>query len=203
LKADLTISGKVGTDYDLRASLATFKGYHHVKTTGNLEGKITSKPIIISHQYAKNTVDQGQIRVTYEDEHGHMIHTPLVQTQVIGQPYDVRKSWIQIDGYQYVKTTGTLQGILTSPLLTIQHQYVRIPISTDNSTSSNHPAATRTLREVNTPIKKAFNGTTKSTNLPKTNEAVIDSKWFWLGLTVLALGMIGYGYRKFWGRRND
>ncbi|BDZ30178.1 InlB B-repeat-containing protein [Lactiplantibacillus sp. WILCCON 0030] len=125
LKDDLVVTAKPGTSYDLRTSEVAIKGYHHVKTTGNLQGTVTSAPIIITHQYAKDAAAQSQIKVTYEDEQGQSLHAPLTLTKPVGATYDVRDSQRQFAGYHYVKTIGALQGIVASQPMTIRHQYAK------------------------------------------------------------------------------
>ncbi|MGG5372416.1 InlB B-repeat-containing protein [Enterococcus sp. AZ196] len=127
IAADQTVSGTEGEAYDVsgpKYTLATIKNYHFDHASDNLTGTFTEGNILILLTYKKEApAHVGNVVVKYLDTHGNKIHPDLELNGDVESTYDIKGSNILIDGYRFLKTTGTLTGRFSEALVYITHIY--------------------------------------------------------------------------------
>ncbi|MYV17646.1 MucBP domain-containing protein [Furfurilactobacillus milii] len=106
IKDDTTSTGKIGTAFNL--THPDIDGYEYVSTTGTPSGKYTKDSAEVTFVYK---VAQSTITVHYQDDKGNTIKPDTTSTGDIGSTFNLTHP--NIDGYEYVSTTGTPSGKYT------------------------------------------------------------------------------------------
>ena len=124
IKQDVTITGKVGTDYSV--SEEEINGYEYIETVGNKEGKYTKEDqeVIFKYKKIKEEIETGKIIVKYQDEEGNSIKQDVTITGKVGTDYSVSEE--EINGYEYIEVVGNKEGKYTKENQEVIFKYRKV-----------------------------------------------------------------------------
>ena len=124
IKQDVTITGKVGTDYSV--SEEKINGYEYIEVVGNKEGKYTKEDqeVIFKYKKIKEEIETGKIIVKYQDEEGNSIKQDVTITGKVGTDYSVSEE--EINGYEYIETVGNKEGKYTKENQEVIFKYRKV-----------------------------------------------------------------------------
>jgi len=103
IQPDATITGQIGTDYQLKAP--TLLGYKYQSTQGNANGTYGDTPAEVTFIY---TVAKSTVTVHYQDAAGKSLQADTVLTGQVGSSYQVTAP--TLSGYRYQSTQGNATG---------------------------------------------------------------------------------------------
>ncbi|MGH1649515.1 MucBP domain-containing protein, partial [Enterococcus gilvus] len=120
LTTPLTLTGDVGSEYSTEKK--TFDGYEFVEVTGDTAGTFSQTEQKIVYHYKKNVIPEtGKVTVSYVDESGVDLTTPLTLTGDVGSEYSTEKK--AFDGYEFVEVTGDTAGTFSQTEQKIVYRY--------------------------------------------------------------------------------
>ena len=124
IKQDVTITGKVGTDYSV--SEEEINGYEYIEVVGNKEGKYTKEDqeVIFKYKKIKEEIETGKIIVKYQDEEGNSIKQDVTITGKVGTDYSVSEE--EINGYEYIEVVGNKEGKYTKENQEVIFKYRKV-----------------------------------------------------------------------------
>ncbi|MDR3241494.1 MAG: InlB B-repeat-containing protein [Lactobacillaceae bacterium] len=123
IENELIFTGKLGSTYDMTGTNKTVNGYHFVSTTGQLQGMFLNQPIIITHTYAKNVEDSGQVLIRYVDANGNTIRDSATVQGKIDADFNLNQYQVTINNYQFDHIIGNVDGKFTRELQTVTFVY--------------------------------------------------------------------------------
>lgn len=103
IQPDATITGQIGTDYQLTAP--DILGYRYQSTQGNASGTYGNTPAEVTFIY---TVAKSTVTVHYKDAAGQTLQADTVLTGQVGASYQVTAP--TLSGYRYQSTQGNATG---------------------------------------------------------------------------------------------
>ena len=124
IKQDVTITGKVGTDYSV--SEEEINGYEYIEVVGNKEGKYTKEDqeVIFKYKKIKEEIETGKVIVKYQDEEGNSIKQDVTITGKVGTDYSVSEE--EINGYEYIEVVGNKEGKYTKEDQEVLFKYRKV-----------------------------------------------------------------------------
>ena len=124
IKQDVTITGKVGTDYSV--SEEEINGYEYIEVVGNKEGKYTKEDqeVIFKYKKIKEEIETGKVIVKYQDEEGNSIKQDVTITGKVGTDYSVSEE--EINGYEYIEVVGNKEGKYTKENQEVIFKYRKV-----------------------------------------------------------------------------
>ena len=124
IKQDVTITGKVGTDYSVNEE--EINGYEYIEVVGNKEGKYTKEDqeVIFKYKKIKEEIETGKVIVKYQDEEGNSIKQDVTITGKVGTDYSVSEE--EINGYEYIEVVGNKEGKYTKENQEVIFKYRKV-----------------------------------------------------------------------------
>ena len=124
IKQDVTITGKVGTDYSVNEE--EINGYEYIEVVGNKEGKYTKEDqeVIFKYKKIKEEIETGKVIVKYQDEEGNSIKQDVTITGKVGTDYSVNEE--EINGYEYIEVVGNKEGKYTKENQEVIFKYRKV-----------------------------------------------------------------------------
>jgi hypothetical protein len=120
LTTPLTLTGDVGSEYSTEKK--TFDGYEFVEVIGDTAGTFSQTEQKIVYHYKKNVIPEtGKVTVSYVDESGLDLTTPLTLTGDVGSEYSTEKK--TFDGYEFVEVIGDTAGTFSQTEQKIVYHY--------------------------------------------------------------------------------
>jgi uncharacterized UPF0160 family protein len=120
LTTPLTLTGDVGSEYSTEKK--TFDGYEFVEVIGDTAGTFSQTEQKIVYHYKKNVIpEKGKVTVSYVDESGLDLTTPLTLTGDVGSEYSTEKK--TFDGYEFVEVIGDTAGTFSQTEQKIVYHY--------------------------------------------------------------------------------
>ena len=113
---DITINGKVGSEYQTEAK--DIYGYELIETPTNAAGTMTADQITVNYKYR---LKNAKVVVKYLDEAGKEISE---SKEIAGKVFDKYESEAKnIDGYELIETPTNAAGTMTEDQITVNYKY--------------------------------------------------------------------------------
>ena len=129
LQFDQVYNGLIGEDYQTQAQ--SIKGYQLLRVDGIEKGIFENQVQMVTYVYdVKEEPKQTEIIITIVDEDGHVIKEEII-TGKEGDPYHLDLIPKDIEGYEFIRIDGPVDGYFGEDVGKITFVYRKIDHKTD------------------------------------------------------------------------